>query len=120
MRKLALSLTTGACLVGLTSPPNSFAEDPALTNTSDNLQLVVKIHKRILDGLKEKSPADMKPYKTVIPGSDVPYEMVPIPGGEFMMGSPDGEANRKPDEGPQHKVKIEPFWMGKLDRKSVV
>lgn len=27
------------------------------------------------------------------------------------MGSPEGEAGRKPDEGPQHKVRIEPFWM---------
>jgi formylglycine-generating enzyme required for sulfatase activity len=38
--------------------------------------------------------------------------MVPIPGGEFVMGSPDTEPGRKPDEGPQHKVKISPFWMG--------
>lgn len=115
MRKLAVTLATGACVVGFTFTPNSFAEDPALTNTTDNLQLVVKIHKRILDNLKEKSAADMKPFKNLIPGSDVSYEMVPIPAGEFMMGSPDSEANRKPDEGPQHKVKIEPFWMGKFE-----
>jgi formylglycine-generating enzyme required for sulfatase activity len=38
--------------------------------------------------------------------------MVPIPGGEFLMGSPETEKDRKPDEGPQVKVKIEPFWMG--------
>jgi formylglycine-generating enzyme required for sulfatase activity len=31
------------------------------------------------------------------------------------MGSPDSEPNRKPDEGPQHKVKIEPFWMGQYE-----
>ena len=41
--------------------------------------------------------------------------MVPIPGGEFVMGSPDTEAGRKPDEGPQHKVKISPFWMGRCE-----
>jgi len=29
------------------------------------------------------------------------------------MGSPESEAGRNEDEGPQHKVKIEPFWMGK-------
>jgi formylglycine-generating enzyme required for sulfatase activity len=40
---------------------------------------------------------------------------VPIPGGEFLMGSPDNEKGRKPDEGPQHKVKIEPFWMGAFE-----
>jgi formylglycine-generating enzyme required for sulfatase activity len=38
--------------------------------------------------------------------------MTPIKGGEFMMGSPATEAGRKPNEGPQHKVKISPFWMG--------
>jgi formylglycine-generating enzyme required for sulfatase activity len=41
--------------------------------------------------------------------------MVPIPGGKFVMGSPDGEASRKEDEGPQHEVEIEPFWMGKCE-----
>jgi formylglycine-generating enzyme required for sulfatase activity len=35
-----------------------------------------------------------------------------IPGGEYTMGSPAGEADRKDDEGPQVKVKIQPFWMG--------
>jgi formylglycine-generating enzyme required for sulfatase activity len=31
------------------------------------------------------------------------------------MGSPAGEAGRQPDEGPQHKVKISPFWMGRRE-----
>lgn len=62
-----------------------------------------------------KTPADMKPYKMAIRNTDVSFEMVPIPGGEFVMGSPDKEAKRNPDEGPQHKVKIEPFWMGKYE-----
>jgi formylglycine-generating enzyme required for sulfatase activity len=41
--------------------------------------------------------------------------MLPIPGGEFQMGSPDTEKGHKPDEAPVHKVKIEPFWMGKCE-----
>jgi formylglycine-generating enzyme required for sulfatase activity len=41
--------------------------------------------------------------------------MVPIRGGEFLMGSPPGEAGRKPDEGPQHPVKLSPFWMGRCE-----
>ena len=36
-----------------------------------------------------------------------------ISGGTFTMGSPDSEQGRKEDEGPQHQVKISPFWMGK-------
>ncbi|GAB4139483.1 MAG: formylglycine-generating enzyme family protein [Planctomycetaceae bacterium] len=61
----------------------------------------------------KKSATKMAPYKVTIPGTDVSFEMVPIPGGEFVMGSPKSEKHRKADEGPQHRVKIEPFWMGK-------
>lgn len=62
---------------------------------------------------EDKAPLKLEPYTQVIPGTDVKFEMVPIPGGEFVMGSPESEAKRNEDEGPQHKVKIEPFWMGK-------
>jgi formylglycine-generating enzyme required for sulfatase activity len=57
----------------------------------------------------------MKLYTNQIPGTAVSYTMVPIHGGEFLMGSPNSEKGRKPDEGPQHKVKISPFWMGQCE-----
>ncbi len=41
--------------------------------------------------------------------------MVPIKGGRYTMGSPASEAGRNDDEGPQHEVAIEPFWMGKCE-----
>ena len=59
--------------------------------------------------------AKMKPYTEAIPGTDATFGMVPIPGGKFMMGSPESEKNRTNDEGPQHEVVIEPFWMGKCE-----
>ena len=59
--------------------------------------------------------AEMKPYTDVIANGDVTFDLVPIPGGKFAMGSPDGEPSRKDDEGPQHEVEIEPFWMGKCE-----
>jgi formylglycine-generating enzyme required for sulfatase activity len=62
-----------------------------------------------------KAPAEMKPYTELIEHTDATIGMVPIPGGEYLMGSPASEANRKEDEGPQHKVKIEPFWMSKCE-----
>jgi formylglycine-generating enzyme required for sulfatase activity len=55
----------------------------------------------------------MVPYTERIPGTDVTFEMIPIAGGEFVMGSPTTEAERNEDEGPQVRVKVEPFWMGK-------
>ena len=58
---------------------------------------------------------EMKPYKEQILGSDVTFEMVPIPGGKFSMGSPAEEADRADDEGPQVEVEIDPFWMGKCE-----
>jgi formylglycine-generating enzyme required for sulfatase activity len=57
----------------------------------------------------------MKPYTEKIPGSDVQFELIPIPGGVFEMGSPASEAKRNADEGPRHPVRIEPFWMGKCE-----
>jgi len=57
----------------------------------------------------------MVPYEATIPGTEVTYTMVPIPGGKFMMGSPPSEENRKEDEGPQVEVIVEPFWMGQTE-----
>ena len=46
-------------------------------------------------------------------GNGVSLEMVKIPGGRFLMGSPDTEAERDSHEGPQHYVDVPEFWMGK-------
>ena len=77
----------------------------------DTLELTKKLHSFITEKSTEKTAADMKPYTGKIPKAGKEYQMVVIPGGEFMMGSPATEKNRKDDEGPQVKVKIEPFWM---------
>jgi formylglycine-generating enzyme required for sulfatase activity len=43
-------------------------------------------------------------------------EMVVVPAGSFMMGSPEDEKARSHDEGPQHKVTIpRPFAVGKFE-----
>jgi formylglycine-generating enzyme required for sulfatase activity len=59
------------------------------------------------------SESQMKPYTEIITGTTSKFDMVPIPGGRFVMGSPESESGRKEDEGPQHEVEIAPFWMGK-------
>ena len=40
-------------------------------------------------------------------------EMVAIPGGEFVMGSPSNELKHLSNERPQHQVTIQPFFIGK-------
>ena len=50
----------------------------------------------------QEAPADasaMKPYTETIPGTDVKFEMVPIPGGTYLMGSPETEENREDERG---------------------
>jgi formylglycine-generating enzyme required for sulfatase activity len=44
-------------------------------------------------------------------GNYVGLEMVLIPGGTFVMGSPSGEG--RDNEKPQHQVTVSSFWMGK-------
>ena len=60
----------------------------------------------------------MKPYKQQIMNTEVDFEMVPL-GGEFLMGSPASEQRVQQMQGPQHKVKVEAFWMGKHDSHAV-
>ena len=78
----------------------------------DERSNVEKLHDRILAA---GSSGAGKAYKSTIPGTTVSFEMAPIPGGSFVMGTPDSEAGRKADEGPPHKVGVEPFWMGKFE-----
>jgi formylglycine-generating enzyme required for sulfatase activity len=42
-------------------------------------------------------------------------EMVIVPAGRFTMGSPETEVGRTSEEGPQHKVSIAKFAVGKFE-----
>ena len=47
-------------------------------------------------------------------GSGVRLELVLIPAGEFLMGSPESDKDAAPNEKPQHRVRItKPFYLGK-------
>jgi len=59
--------------------------------------------------------AEHKSYTETIPDTKFTFDMVAIPGGVYLMGSPKEEKGRGDDEGPQHSVQIRPFWMGKLE-----
>ncbi|MGD0260154.1 MAG: formylglycine-generating enzyme family protein [Verrucomicrobiota bacterium] len=88
----------------------------SLASLADNDNITIPdIYARITANPTAANESEMKAYTNTIPGTGVRFAMVPIPGGEFVMGSPDTERGRKPDEGPQHKVKISPFWMGQCE-----
>ncbi len=45
----------------------------------------------------------------------IAIELVLIPAGSFDMGSPANEPNRDDDEGPQRRVFVAPFYLGRLE-----
>ncbi|HEX8310569.1 MAG TPA: SUMF1/EgtB/PvdO family nonheme iron enzyme [Chthoniobacteraceae bacterium] len=79
----------------------------------NEVTIVSEIHARIMAKQAAAGEKEVQPYTDTLPGTDVTFDLVPIPGGKFSMGSPETEAGRKPDEGPQREVEIAPFWMGK-------
>ena len=54
-------------------------------------------------------------YRQEIATSDLSFEMMPIKGGTFNMGSPVTDENRGKNELLSHKVKVSDFWMGKYE-----
>lgn len=57
----------------------------------------------------------MVPYSFRVPGTDQEVQMIPVPGGEYLFGSPETEADRREDEGPQITVKVDPMWVAKTE-----
>jgi sulfatase modifying factor 1 len=98
VRLILICLTLAVCCV----LPLRAAETPGIVTENPGIPEAIKIE----DGY-------MVPYTVTIPDSTVTFEMIPVPGGEFMLGSPDSEENRNDDEGPQVRVKVPPFWIGK-------
>ena len=68
-----------------------------------------------VENANASSADEMKAYDELLEHTTVKLRMLPIPGGTFQMGSPKDEEDRKDDEGPQHEVKVEPFWMAETE-----
>ncbi len=54
-----------------------------------------------------------KPFEEKIETSDISFDMIPVKGGVFSMGSSADDKNRGEDELLERKVKVSDFWMGK-------
>ncbi len=51
-----------------------------------------------------------------LPADATPLVLVHIPAGSFLMGSPESEEGRDPDEGPVHRVTLtKDFYIGKYE-----
>src|SRR5947209_7221967 len=63
------------------------------------------------------TPTAHKSYTETIErdGVKASFEMIAIPGGTFLMGSPASEKGRKEHEGPQHPVTVKALWVGKCE-----
>jgi formylglycine-generating enzyme required for sulfatase activity len=60
----------------------------------------------------KRRPAKAR-YFTQEISNAVGIDMVQIPGGSFMMGSPEAEEGHESNESPQHLVTLPSFFMGK-------
>jgi formylglycine-generating enzyme required for sulfatase activity/nitrate/TMAO reductase-like tetraheme cytochrome c subunit len=54
-------------------------------------------------------------FTEYVPATSISFDMKAIPGGSFMMGSPDREPLRQAQEGPQRQVSISPFFMAEIE-----
>jgi formylglycine-generating enzyme required for sulfatase activity len=50
---------------------------------------------------------------TEVLGEEVDLDMIAIPGGSFIMGSPESESKITGNERPQHEVTLQPFYLGR-------
>ena len=60
---------------------------------------------------QSKAPKRYTETVTAKTGEKASFEMVLIPGGDFTIGSPANEPGRKEDEGPQHQVRLDEFYL---------
>jgi formylglycine-generating enzyme required for sulfatase activity len=62
--------------------------------------------------LKDRRRGSARGWAERLPGG-VLLAMVEVPGGTFLMGSPESEAGRQHSEAPQHRVTVPAFAIGR-------
>jgi formylglycine-generating enzyme required for sulfatase activity len=104
-----LALATALVFLAAAARSQTAAAEAALEN--NERANVRRIYDRLQARQKEQAGRKPGPYTVTIPNTTVSYEMVPIPAGQFLMGSPDSDPQRKKDEQPPQHVKLDAFWM---------
>ena len=98
-----------ALMIMAEATPRIVARQAAKTVDQKEMAAVERIRARIEEQLKKNPAASPAAYKVTIPNTTVTYGMAPVPAGEFQMGS--AAASAPADERPQHKVRLDAFWM---------
>ncbi len=90
--------TTGLLAAATPSPGSEFFFETVTINSTGNV-------------INRQSCSNQQQRFTLVTGVDL--EMVYIPAGSFMMGSPANELERQDSESPQHQVTLPAFWLSK-------
>lgn len=131
----ALRFSVGAphdVISGDTAPQGSrgvafleWAKSPVGCGLSEVIEMLDRIAPGAFRALSSPQAAAILPTPEATPkqdaqqnlqeglGGGVILDMIYIPGGRFWMGSPENEDGRYHTEGPQHKVQVPSFYMGK-------
>jgi len=115
-RAVALMATVAGIAVTFLPAPTVVARAADGVATATGTGFVAGADKPAVEGPVVAVPGGwMVPYDDSIPGTEVTFRMIPVPGGVLRMGSPSGEAGRDEAEGPQYDVRVEPFWIGRCE-----
>ena len=99
----------------IVSPKPSPLVSPKPKNSTDLQRLDFEVVTVDVQGNITKRQRRQAQFVSEDLGSGAILDMIAIPGGRFVMGSPNTEAERRYDEGPQRTVNISPFFMGKYE-----
>jgi len=81
----------------------------------DNAELVEKIHALIVEPAKQSPENSHEKYRETIPATGAEFDMIPIPGGRFVLGAGDEDSDAAENEKPAVEVAVSPFWMGSCE-----
>jgi formylglycine-generating enzyme required for sulfatase activity len=100
-----------AILEALQKPPESDRALPA--DVVDPSEQTIHVDTSTNEQLKQQRQSYSVQFFVEPLNQETGIEMMQIPAGTFLMGSPEDELDRRDSESPQHEVNIAAFFMGK-------
>lgn len=109
-------LRGSATLISLIRPPQPVEPVPVPSSPAAGVKVVPLVCPFTAGQAKAAQESLAKSLgKNVIEKNSLGMEMVIIPPGKFMMGSPANEADRSQNEGQVEVTLPAPFWLGKTE-----